>query len=170
MREHYWGAMHTLVYQHNYAAIYYKLIIRAERIVSILIAITSAASVASWTIWNNLSVPWAVLIMVVQLFQIIWPMLPFAKQISGLKYYLNDLKQIILDAETFWYTAENQESPDYIEALRQFRQRQLVSESRYLGVEPLPVLSRLEDRADEMTLQHLRLFFGVNEGSETDGN
>lgn len=169
MRDHFWGAMHTLVYQHNYAAVYYKLIVRAERIVSILIAVTSAASVASWTIWNNLSVPWAVLIMVVQLFQIIWPMLPFTKQISALKYYLNDLKQIILDAETFWYTAESQESPDYIGALHQFRQRQLDSESRFLGVEPLPVLNFLEDKADDLTLRHLRLYFGVNEGSEPVG-
>ncbi|MBO7670748.1 MAG: hypothetical protein J6S60_09190 [Oscillospiraceae bacterium] len=168
MRDAFWSTLHDLNFKKLYLEKYHSHATRIDAVISAVAALASAGSISAWTIWQKLPLIWGIILMIVQVLQIVRPFLPYSRRLAALKYFIPEIRHLVLDVETEWYRAELSDSPDYITVLHTFRKRYISLECEYLGSDPLPDIKHLRSAAEKDALNHLRLFFGASEGDESD--
>jgi len=102
MKQNLWNTYCYYIKSKYYFQIYRKRANTIEKTMSIILALISSASVASWAIWNQWAVAWAVIIGGSTLLNIIKSQLPYEKRISAMDYMLPKLINLISEMENYY--------------------------------------------------------------------
>ncbi len=81
--------------------------VKCNRTIKIILAITSAASIAAWTKWQNLDFIWGLIIALSQVLSVINDILPYKKRILEISNLQAELSTIYYDVEKNWLKVAN---------------------------------------------------------------
>ncbi len=99
----YWAEIQKLKAHAYYLEFYQMRCERIELLISIILAITSSASIGAWAIWKEAAMFWAGMIALSQVLSVIYKFLPFKARIKPLAVASVELSVLADDAESDWY-------------------------------------------------------------------
>lgn len=102
-----WRNLFNVKFKALYAHECSKLAGLYTRVLSFLLALTSASSVAAWTLWQEHKTMWAVIIGVGQVLLIAVPFIPFLKSEREYLTMSFDFESLYLKYEQLWYDFED---------------------------------------------------------------
>jgi phosphoribosylpyrophosphate synthetase len=73
-----------------------------ERNINIFLILSTSGSIASWMIWENLKLIWAIIIGISQVVSLIKPYFPYSENIKELKKFNSLYKKLNLKYEKLW--------------------------------------------------------------------
>ena len=136
MKQNCWRLYQDLVKAKYYFQFYKGQAARTDRILSIIIAIISSASVASWLIWKDLTILWAIIIGASNILTILKPYLPYEKRVSAVSYMLPELKVLINEVEYFYNIINSGKNDiddnEISDCIRSFKQAYTSLENRFI--------------------------------------
>lgn len=103
MQEKYWNYMVQIKAWIFYLDLYIEDSYKWERRFNIFSAIASSASIAAWTMWDQFSFLWALVIAVSQVINAVKEFLPFSKRIKFIMPLLQNLKFLYNKMEYNWF-------------------------------------------------------------------
>ena len=146
-----------LVKAKYYFQFYKSQAARTDRILSIIIAIISSASVASWLIWQKWTFVWAAIIALSNILTILKPYLPYEKRVSAVSYMLPELKTLINDVEHYYnfIVSENINDADINNNIRIFKQKYTELESKFIEIANFPDNAYIAEQANVLAENEL---------------
>ena len=99
----YWNLLKELKAQIAYLHGYASKDEWTDKALSIVMAIASSASIATWALWKEHQIVWACIIALSQVVTAIKPFLPYRKRLKAVSELNNQVQVIFLEAETIWY-------------------------------------------------------------------
>ena len=170
-RNTYWSLMHDCKFKEFYIEEYHRLIKIIDLSLKGITMFASAGSVAAWSIWQKVPALWGALIVISQVIQIVYPLLPYSKQSTAYGYMLPELKKLILDIEVAWLRSENDsDEHDVIALFQAFKERYNELDDKYIGTDTVPEIKKVREIAEKRAENHLKLYFGATaEGDDTNG-
>ena len=107
MQERYWREMIQTKYSEFYIDLYLENSVIMDRRINVLLAIASCGSIASWAIWNQFALIWALIVAASQVVSVIKPYLPYSKRVEDLYNYSSDIKGLYIKMEYDWFYVSN---------------------------------------------------------------
>ena len=156
----YWAFFTELYETHRYYWYYRERARMIDRCVSIFLSVVSLAGVASWAIWAQHKVGWAVVIAVAQILSAASPHMPFSQQAHTITFLLPELELLIQEVKLKWETICSYEMPSSeIAALTFEYARQLsVIEQKYVSGPDYSVVNSCLKKAE----QDRKAYFAAN--------
>lgn len=150
MQLRYWKFMVQLKAWILYLDYYGEGSYKIDKVINIVLAIASSASIAAWAIWNQLDFMWAIFIAITQVITAIKPHLPYSNRMDMVKKFSSDIQALFNKAEYNWYGISegeltNDEINDLIFEIK--RQYNDVA-NKYLKTESLPTHDEYKKSAD----------------------
>lgn len=143
---------------------------RWDNLISGICMFTSAASIATWYVWQEFPLIWAVTLGVSQVVSVLRPLFPFQKRRSAGNYIVSEISKLYFDAEDLWYRLayydDSSSDEEIREAAMSLMRRQSDIEMRYSNIDDFPVSKRIQRKAIEDVKVFLWDRFGT-EGAET---
>lgn len=102
MRERYFHMYEAIKYKEYFYAAHEKRARRLRKYVSFITLAASIISVLVWTISKTMPALWAIIIASAQFIQAFSVNLPYSGQIASLKYFLPELKVLLLQIDSDW--------------------------------------------------------------------
>jgi len=102
MKQMLWNTYHFYVKSKYIFQIYRKRANIIDKTLTIILAVVSSAGVASWAIWNQWAVVWAIIIGASNIANIIKSHLPYEKRIYAMDYMLPKLINLIAEIESYY--------------------------------------------------------------------
>jgi hypothetical protein len=103
MQLQYWIELQALYAHAKYLELYQLRSEHIERVIGIILAVTSSASIGGWAIWKEHAFVWGVLIMASQVVSVVYKFLPFKSRIKPLSAAGVELSVLADDAERKWF-------------------------------------------------------------------
>lgn len=102
MRDRYFSMYQSIKYKECFYAAHQEKAHKMYSLYTIIMAALSIFSVLLWSISKTMPVLWAMFIAAAQFAQALSSYLPWAKQLSALKYLMPELAQLSLDIDHDW--------------------------------------------------------------------
>jgi len=102
MRQQIWSNLCNLKFKTYYMELLFQRYQKRDRSISILIAITSSTSIATWAVWKEVPLLWAGLIALSQVITVVKPYFPFSKYIKELNTKILKAENLNLEFEKLW--------------------------------------------------------------------
>lgn len=153
MQEKYWKYMvqikHWILYLDLYAEDSYKW----DKRINIFGAIASSTSIAAWTIWQQLSYLWSVIIAVSQVLTAIKGFMPYNRRLKILVPFMEDLKFLYNKIEYSWFKVASGDltEEEMNELLYSFKNEYTNIENKNLKEETLLENDKFKKIADKKT-------------------
>lgn len=97
-----------------------------DKILNIVLAITSSGSIASWAIWDTYSIVWGALIAISQLVTALKPYFPFHKHVHTLNQRCYKQELLFLDLIELWQNlSEKSEEESHIKSRLNYIAKQI---------------------------------------------
>ncbi len=142
-----------------------RLCVKTDRFFKLFIAIFTAGSVASWQIWEKLSVLWSVLVALSQLAIIVNEILPYKMRLKQIQDLRSVLGKIFDDAENKWrdvYSGELTE--DQINDLATgFLKEWGDAEDKFIRDDYISEPKWLVNRAQAKMMRYFEFYYGGND-------
>lgn len=143
---------------------YYIHTRRINNIISGFLLLTSAASVVTWSFWKQYPLVWTIIIVLAQVVQILQPLMQSSKQHEALKYIIQDTAVLFDDVCDVWETNFLYETPNNsaaVPSLRELKQRERASKTRYAPEIDFPFKKRLDKRAQKTNTRYFWYHYQV---------
>ena len=131
------GSFWTMYNEVKYAEYYYwhykDLSEKWNRYIKAGMCIASTAGVASWFIWQQFAIVWAIVIALSQVIRAIEHLFPFSRRITVINFFLPDLGLLINEIEHDWYKTESMDSEAINELTFEYKNRLAALESKYIS-------------------------------------
>ena len=174
MKNKYWAMYYNFVKIKHYFQICKKEASIIDRTLSIGTAVVSSASIASWLIWQDLTVVWAVILGLSTIVSIIKLYLPYEKRVSAISYLLPELKNLINEVEHYYnsmiYLDDN--SANNIEInknINTFKQAYTKLENKFIDDAIFPHSERIDRKSDKRATAEMTTNYYINP-KELNGN
>lgn len=153
MQARYWKFLVQIKAWIFYVDIYADSSYRYDKLINIIIAITSSSSIAAWAVWSEYNYVWAFLIAVSQVITAIKPHFPFNKRLELLGKLSNELQLLFNKADYNWYKVSNGilSEEEINELLFELKRQYVELEGKYLKSESLPEKEQFLVLADQKT-------------------
>ncbi len=142
MRNEYWAMYNQMKFNEFYYSHYLTESILINRFISVVTCIVSAASIASWAIWDVLGVFWAILVGISQAITTIHHLLPFSDRITSLTFLTSELSQLLTDISRDWnrinYSDSKISDDEIIELIYKHERQYDELVAKYIGFTSLP--------------------------------
>lgn len=102
MREQYWKMYISIKHRSLYYKNFQVMFSRVNWALSSLCAIASLSCVAAWGIWGTHPVLWSLIICATQIFQALFPKLPYNDLLVSTRFMICSLDKLLLDIEHSW--------------------------------------------------------------------
>lgn len=102
MREQYWKMYMSIKHKSLYYKNFQIMFNYVNWILSSLCAITSLSCVAAWGIWGTHPVLWSLIICAAQVFQALFPKLPYNDLLISTKFIVCSLDKLLLEIDHSW--------------------------------------------------------------------
>jgi hypothetical protein len=103
LQQHYWNELYQLRTHIYFLDLKVQQAEFIDRLIKMLLAITSSASIGGWVIWNEYALVWAGIVAIANVINAVLPYLPYKNRIKTYSNLVNDLEQLIVTAEYKWY-------------------------------------------------------------------
>jgi hypothetical protein len=131
-----------------------------DRFIKILLAVVSSSSIGAWAIWNQLSLIWAGIIATSQVITAVLPFLPYKNRIKAYSALLNELEELMVQAEFKWHAISTGELTSSEINKARFDIRTLKQKSLKKHIQTtIPTDGKLHDRAEELARQYFETFY-----------
>lgn len=107
MRNRIWKNLYNIKFKALYTC---ECSIKAEwysRLYSLFLALSSAASIATWAVWKQIPSAWATIIAVSQILHVAKPYFPFIKNDKVFLEMSYEFESLYLEFEKLWYSFED---------------------------------------------------------------
>lgn len=104
VQEQYWKELYQLKTHIDFIERKLEKSERIDRALKIILAIASSVSIGAWAVWSPLSWVWASVIAFSQVISAINPFLPYKNRIKTYSLLLNELEEIMIQAEFKWHS------------------------------------------------------------------
>ena len=122
-----------------------------NRVLLVICAFTSAASVASWGLWEYLPWLWAALVMLAQLITVFSPHFYFSKRCASFNFLLPRLEDLLLEIDNDWRKISGYSTQKIISLISKYQKEYQGLENQFIGNIPMPDIQQLIDAAlDDM--------------------
>lgn len=161
VQEQYWNELYQLKTHINVVEYLLEKAEKADRIIKIVLAITSSVSIGSWAIWNQYSYIWAIIIAGSQIISAIVPYLPYTNRIKSYSSLIKEWEELMILSEFKWYAISNGElTKDEINnarfEIKKFKQKSL---SKYIQT-TIPFNKNIQNKAEELACSYLKNYYG----------
>lgn len=102
MREQYWILYASIRHRLVYYQLFQKMFTRINWILSALCTLVSLSCIAAWGIWGTHPVLWSIIICSAQVYQALFPKLPYNDLLVSTKFMICALDKLFLDIEHTW--------------------------------------------------------------------
>jgi hypothetical protein len=160
VQEQYWKEIYQLKTHIGFIELQLEKAERIERVLKIILAITSSSSIGAWVIWNNLSWLWAAIIAFSQVVTAINPYLPFKSRLKSYSSLLHELEELMIQAEFNWLAiAEGKLSKTEINKARfEIRSAKQKSLKKHIQT-TIPSDNKLHEKAEKCANDYLANFY-----------
>jgi len=150
-QEKYWKELYQLKVHLNYLEIYLQRSDFTDRILKIILAISSSGSIAGWVIWKDFALLWAIFIAASQVISVTNNYLPYKGRIKGLSGLVYEFENLTHDFEKKWFeVSEGKLTEREINDLRfELRQKKTKTLKKHLGSNVLPEKKKLLSKAQK---------------------
>jgi len=172
VEDQFWSFIVQLRFSYEYLDIYYEKSRQKESTLSIILAITSSAAVATWAIWKELPFLWSAVIGVSQVISAIRPYLPWGARVERLPPLIRKMGLLSVECETSWNELQTSKSNelDYVYALAKFRKEYVEIESELHACKSLPSRKKYQELADDRKKIYFAQFYKVKEDNVMSQN
>lgn len=124
-----------------------------ERLLNIITAIVSSASIAGWAIWKNYSFLWGIAIAISQVITAIKPVMPYSKRIEVTRKMLPYIIGLFNRMEKKWFDVAkgNLTEEEINELIFDFKDEYAKIEQECINSPLLLKSERIQTKADKMT-------------------
>ncbi len=160
VQEQYWKELYQLKTHIAFVECQLESAERIDRILKIILAITSSASIGAWALWNQFSWLWASIIAFSQVISAVNPFLPYKNRIKAYSLLLNELEEIMIQAEFKWHSiSEGKLTPTEINKARfEIRSAKQKSLKKHIST-TIPTNPKLHARAESTAYAYLSNFY-----------
>lgn len=167
------GKLWSLFLEYKFKS-YYYIRFRAhaskwDKAISGMGLFTSAASIAGWSIWNQYSKAWGIIIGISQLAQVFKPLYPFTKQLAALDKAVPEMNDMIDSFERDWNHYGKKDGFDdekgeelYTKYQKAFR----AIDKRYASEQMTPTRFWISKKAEEDYHTYFKRFHNATEWSD----
>ena len=141
---------------------------KSERRLNMFLAFTSNGSIASWAIWREWSLLWAIIIALSQLLNAIRPYLPYQHRIRAIAAMTREFEELALYAEHKWYAVSEGHLTDeqiHDETI-ELRRRKVKADQTHFGFSPLPPDEGFLREAENQAQTYFRSNYGIEGGGD----
>ena len=158
--DQYWNELYTLKTHISFIEQRLEKAEFVDRVLKIILAVASSASIGAWAIWQHVSWLWASVIAFSQVVSAIVPFLPFRARLKAYSALLGDLEEIMNRAEHNWHgiTAGNY-SEEEINDLRFVVRTEKQKALRKHIQTTIPADSKVHAEAEKNAREYLESFY-----------
>lgn len=161
MQLQYWFELQALYAHAKYLELYQLRSESIERVIGIILAITSSASIGGWAVWTEYAFVWGFLIMASQVVSVVYKFLPFKSRIKPLSSAGTELSVLADTAERQWFDVASgalneREINDLRFSIR--TKKSAIMKSAFSGM-ALPENARLMRKAEEQMSAYFKSYY-----------
>ncbi len=163
MQERYWRQMTQFKYNLCYLAAQFARSVKQNRAIRIGVAITSASSIAAWTVWAECSFVWGFIIAAGQVVSAVNDILPYQKRIKELGELQPRLNAVYIEVERQWFSVANGSlsEAEINDLCYQQMQTWDKIDQEYFQEDMLPRIEKCVDLAEKEKNIYFKNLFGV---------
>lgn len=166
-REIFWYDFGEMLYRSYYLDAYKRRTKRIDRLMSVIIALVSSSSIASWTLWGKYPFLWACLTMASQILSLMKPYFHFTQLITYIDLCVPELDELIKDMENTWRTIDQMSENDILSSCNEFSKRYLKLDAKYLNTLDMPISKRCQETAMVQRDRYLSNYLEAAKGRTT---
>lgn len=172
MQERYWNQLTQYKYDILYLSERFANFIVIDRVIKIVIAVSSSTAIGSWIIWEKFSYLWASLIATSQVFNVINDYLPYKKRISELSAMISKLISLYTNIEHDWYKVANSylTNDEINELLYTYMRQWNDINDKYFEIDALSLSEKCLNTAEEEKNKYFNNFLGGTHEQQTKQN
>lgn len=165
IQEQYWKELYQLKTHINFIELLLEKAECIDRIVKIILAISSSVSIGAWAIWNEYSYIWATIIAISQVISAINPFLPYSGRMKSYSSLIRELEELMVQSEFKWYSiSEGKLSSEEINKAR-FDIRSIKQKSLHKYIQTtIPTDLKRHKKAEQTASDYLNNFYLSQEG------
>lgn len=169
MRDKYWAMYTELKHKEKYYLYYQQSSKFKDGVINGVCLVASCASIASWGIWSEYPVVWALIIALAQVIQAVKPLLPFSQQITALRFLNPELSSLLIDIDHSWDSVNrmdgsNPSDYDHVSGLIHDYEKRFDSlTSQFIGDTYFPTRRRCEKKAETECRNYFKHRYNVGE-------
>ena len=145
--------LETLTFQRIYAQRYQTKAKNINAFISGASTISTAGSIAGWSLWDTYPTLWACIIAVSQIVQVIKPLMPFAKRTVALTGYIHKANNFAYEVESRWNRIWSGE-PITADELRSMKTKLEALENKFFSGDEIPSHKSIMLRSNAVSRQH----------------
>ena len=107
MKERYWKLLTNNKFALYYLDEHFGCYTKRDRILNIILVITSSSAIASWAVWQSLAFLWGLIIVLSQVLSMVNRYLPYKKRIKEISNMKMQLTPIYNEIEYKWFKVAN---------------------------------------------------------------
>jgi hypothetical protein len=134
-----------------------------DRNINIFIAITSSGSIAAWTVWNEYSFIWGLIIAASQVVNILKPYFPFHKFIKEFNSKLVRIEYLNIEIDKLWFETKNKKID-----LNEFEEKYFNLKKQLVDIENFgdEIIFKIGKKIDDKANQRMKIFLKNNYNTE----
>lgn len=168
MNQYLWDLFLEIKHKERYTSMYQLHVTRINNIISGICAVFSAGSVAAWPFWSLRPALWTALICVIQAVQIFRPYLPFGQRSAALKYFIPDLRMLLVDLEYDLNSSPSLSDERCLEITKDYVRRYEALYAKYLGDREIPRNRSVDKAAGKECKYYFSLHYHITEWRNLD--
>ena len=158
----------TLTYQRIYAQHYQTRAKHINTWITGTSTISTAGSIAGWSLWDTYPSIWACVIAASQIVQVIKPLMPFSKRIVSLSGYIHEANNFAYEVESRWNRFMSGD-PITAEELCFMKTKLEALENKFFSGDEIPSIKSISQRTADETALYLQAF-GFTQPISKDGD
>jgi hypothetical protein len=161
VQEQYWKELFQLKLHVGYIELLLEGSEWVDRIIKIVLAVTSSASIAAWAVWQEHALVWAFIIAISQVLTAVNPFLPYRDRIKAYSALSHELEEILIQAEFKWHSiaSGNLTEEEINQARFEVRSQKQKSLKKHTGSSTIPFKEKLHKKADSNARVYFSTFY-----------
>lgn len=160
MQEQYWKELYQLKVHIHLIELLLERAERVDRVVKIILAVSSSVSIGAWAIWNHYSYVWAAIIATSQVLTAVRPFLPYSNRIKAYSPLIRELEELMIHSEYKWSAISNGELTTKQINKARFDLRCIKHKAIHKHIKTtIPTDLKLQKKAEEIAVNYLMNFY-----------
>lgn len=163
--ERYWQEFIDTKRDAIYIDYYYRDTENIDRIIKIIIAVTSSTSIGAWVIWRDMNWLWGSIIAMSQVISAIKEYLPYKHRLAALSGLSKQINGLAISAESDWFKIQKgaltEEEIDDLQI--GIKKTKLSIVQKHFPIGSLPENKKILTLADKATRAYVGAFYGVTD-------
>jgi hypothetical protein len=164
METQYWDLMVDLRYQIRYGEKYEYKLKTVDCIFTYVPLCVTALTIAAWSCMPAWLTVWVFMLAAAQVIQMLKPLLPNAQRLIALRFYLPELRILIVNMEYRWNCRSKLNDDAFAQALQEDKTVAVTLETKFVGTEMIPTIKPISVEAMNEATIYMESFKETQKG------